>query len=86
MILRCAILGSPQKRLTIRGIYAAMEEKYVYFQTAGQTWKVSTPLHIGEYRRLIERSNRSATISPSTDYSSVFPVLPTTRALARTGQ
>lgn len=44
VILRCAILGSPRKRLTIREIYAAMEGKYSYYKTAGQTWKVSTYL------------------------------------------
>lgn len=41
VILRCAILGSARRRLTIREIYAAMEEKYLYFRTAGPTWKVS---------------------------------------------
>ena len=41
VILRCAILGSEMKRLTIREIYAAMEDKYPYYRTAGSTWKVS---------------------------------------------
>lgn len=41
VILRCAILGSPRKRLTIREIYATMESKYPYYKSAGQTWKVS---------------------------------------------
>jgi hypothetical protein len=40
VILRCAVLGSPQKRLTIREIYAAMEQKYPYYKTAGPAWKV----------------------------------------------
>jgi hypothetical protein len=40
VILRCAILGSSRKRLTIREIYAAMESKYPYYKSAGQTWKV----------------------------------------------
>lgn len=40
VILRCAILGSPRRRLTIREIYAAMEDKYAYYKTAGPTWKV----------------------------------------------
>ena len=40
VILRCAILGSKMKRLTIREIYAAMEQKYPYYRTAGATWKV----------------------------------------------
>jgi hypothetical protein len=40
VILRCAILGSPRKRLTIREIYAAMESKYPFYKSAGQTWKV----------------------------------------------
>ena len=40
VILRCTILGSKMKRLTIREIYAAMEEKYPYYRTAGSTWKV----------------------------------------------
>lgn len=58
VILRCAILGSPQKRLTIRGIYAAMEEKYVYFQSAGQTWKQSVRHHLS-LNRLFERQPRA---------------------------
>lgn len=41
VILRCAILGSPRRRLTIREIYAAMEDKYSYYKTAGPTWKVT---------------------------------------------
>jgi hypothetical protein len=40
VILRCAILGSSRKRLTIREIYAAMESKYPFYKSAGQTWKV----------------------------------------------
>lgn len=40
VILRCAILGSPRSRLTIREIYAAMERKYPYYKTAGPAWKV----------------------------------------------
>lgn len=40
VILRCAILGSPRQRLTIREIYASMEAKYPYYKNAGQTWKV----------------------------------------------
>jgi hypothetical protein len=40
VILRCAILGSPGKQLTIREIYATMEKKYPYYRTAGPTWKV----------------------------------------------
>lgn len=41
VILRCAILGSARKRLTIRDIYAAMERKYPYYKTAGPAWKVT---------------------------------------------
>ena len=48
VILRCAILGSPRKRLTIREIYAAMENKYPYYKTAGSTWKVCLYLIIQE--------------------------------------
>lgn len=44
VILRCAILGSPRKRLTIREIYAAMEAKYPYYKSAGPTWKASPPI------------------------------------------
>lgn len=52
VILRCAILGSKMKRLTIREIYAAMEEKYPYYRTAGSTWKVSLLLYpIGETKK-----------------------------------
>ena len=46
VILRCAILGSPKQRLTIREIYAAMEKKYSYYTTAGPAWKVSERLLI----------------------------------------
>ena len=40
IIVRCAILGSPKKRLTSREIYTAMERKYPYFKTAPPVWKV----------------------------------------------
>ncbi|KAJ7161308.1 hypothetical protein C8R43DRAFT_992337 [Mycena crocata] len=60
VILRCAILGSPRKRLTIREIYAAMEEKYAYYRTAGPTWKQSVRHHLS-LNRLFERQPRPAT-------------------------
>ncbi|KAH7910436.1 hypothetical protein BJ138DRAFT_1087628 [Hygrophoropsis aurantiaca] len=60
VILRCAILGSPRKRLTIREIYAAMEEKYLYFRTAGPTWKQSVRHHLS-LNRLFERQPRPVT-------------------------
>ncbi|KAJ7103262.1 hypothetical protein B0H15DRAFT_811642 [Mycena belliarum] len=60
VILRCAILGSPRKRLTIREIYAAMEEKYAYYRTAGATWKQSVRHHLS-LNRLFERQPRPAT-------------------------
>src|SRR3984957_19685031 len=53
VILRCAILGSTRKRLTIREIYAAMEDKYPYYRTAGQTWKVFRHLFIVSFATLI---------------------------------
>ncbi|KZV74064.1 winged helix DNA-binding domain-containing protein, partial [Peniophora sp. CONT] len=60
IILRCAILGSPKKRMTIREIYAAMEEKYPYYRTAGQTWKQSVRHHLS-LNRLFERQPRPVT-------------------------
>ncbi|EAU92528.2 hypothetical protein CC1G_06539 [Coprinopsis cinerea okayama7 len=60
VILRCAILGSPRKRLTIREIYAAMEEKYSYYKTAGPTWKQSVRHHLS-LNRLFERQPRPVT-------------------------
>ncbi|KAG7099703.1 hypothetical protein E1B28_001523 [Marasmius oreades] len=60
VILRCAILGSPRKRLTIREIYAAMEGKYAYYRTAGQTWKQSVRHHLS-LNRLFERQPRPVT-------------------------
>ncbi|KAJ7109941.1 hypothetical protein C8R44DRAFT_268333 [Mycena epipterygia] len=60
VILRCAILGSPRKRLTIREIYAAMEEKYSYYTNAGPTWKQSVRHHLS-LNRLFERQPRPAT-------------------------
>ncbi|KIK70629.1 hypothetical protein GYMLUDRAFT_51861 [Collybiopsis luxurians FD-317 M1] len=60
VILRCAILGSPRKRLTIREIYAAMEGKYDYYRTAGPTWKQSVRHHLS-LNRLFERQPRPAT-------------------------
>ncbi|TFK41822.1 hypothetical protein BDQ12DRAFT_624518 [Crucibulum laeve] len=60
VILRCAILGSPRKRLTIREIYAAMEAKYPYYKTAGPTWKQSVRHHLS-LNRLFERQPRPVT-------------------------
>lgn len=60
VILRCAILGSPRKRLTIREIYAAMENKYSYYKTAGSTWKQSVRHHLS-LNRLFERQARPVT-------------------------
>ncbi|KAI0066549.1 winged helix DNA-binding domain-containing protein, partial [Artomyces pyxidatus] len=60
VILRCAILGSSKKRLTIREIYAAMEEKYPYYRTAGPTWKQSVRHHLS-LNRLFERQPRPVT-------------------------
>ncbi|EIW86958.1 hypothetical protein CONPUDRAFT_134291 [Coniophora puteana RWD-64-598 SS2] len=60
VILRCAILGSPRQRLTIREIYAAMEQKYLYFRTAGPTWKQSVRHHLS-LNRLFERQPRPVT-------------------------
>ncbi|TDL29578.1 hypothetical protein BD410DRAFT_833861 [Rickenella mellea] len=60
VILRCAILGSPKRRLTIRDIYAAMENKYPYYKTAGATWKQSVRHHLS-LNRLFEREPRPVT-------------------------
>ncbi|KAG6919021.1 hypothetical protein DXG01_009731 [Tephrocybe rancida] len=60
VILRCAILGSPRQRLTIREIYAAMENKYAYYRTAGPTWKQSVRHHLS-LNRLFERQPRPVT-------------------------
>ncbi|ETW86676.1 hypothetical protein HETIRDRAFT_307860, partial [Heterobasidion irregulare TC 32-1] len=60
VILRCAILGSAKGRLTIRDIYKAMEEKYPYYKTAGQTWKQSVRHHLS-LNRLFERQPRPVT-------------------------
>ncbi|KAI6047864.1 hypothetical protein EDC04DRAFT_2620253 [Pisolithus marmoratus] len=60
VILRCAILGSANKRLTIREIYAAMENKYTYFRNAGPTWKQSVRHHLS-LNRLFERQPRPVT-------------------------
>ena len=52
IILRCAILGSSKRRLTIREIYTEMESKYPYYKTAGPAWKVrssSPPKHSFPY-------------------------------------
>ncbi|KAG6845359.1 hypothetical protein H0H87_010468 [Tephrocybe sp. NHM501043] len=60
VILRCAILGSPRQRLTIREVYAAMENKYAYYKTAGPTWKQSVRHHLS-LNRLFERQPRPVT-------------------------
>ncbi|KAF9245871.1 hypothetical protein BU15DRAFT_85535 [Melanogaster broomeanus] len=58
--------GRPQhtlpqkKRLTIREIYAAMENKYAYFRSAGPTWKQSVRHHLS-LNRLFERQPRPVT-------------------------
>jgi hypothetical protein len=40
-IIRCAILSTPTKRMTLNCIYTAIEEKYPYYRDAGPGWKVS---------------------------------------------
>ncbi|KIM47482.1 hypothetical protein M413DRAFT_22142 [Hebeloma cylindrosporum] len=60
VILRCAILGSPRKRLTIREIYATMESKYPFYKSAGETWKQSVRHHLS-LNRLFERQPRPVT-------------------------
>ncbi|KAI0756478.1 hypothetical protein C8Q80DRAFT_1278645 [Daedaleopsis nitida] len=57
VILRCTILGSPRRRLTIREIYAAMERKYPYYKSAGPAWKQSVRHHLS-LNRLFERQPR----------------------------
>lgn len=92
VILRCAILGSPKKRLTIREIYAAMERKYPYYLTAGPAWKVSlatnwiphVPLN-QEPRLSSNRSNPCDTIYLSIDCSSANPGQPPIPASGPTG-
>jgi hypothetical protein len=39
-IIRCAILGTAAKRMTLNCIYNAIEEKYPYYRDAGPGWKV----------------------------------------------
>ena len=43
LLLRCAILGSPEGRLTQREIFADVKAKFPYFRTASATtWQVCT--------------------------------------------
>ncbi|EJD03825.1 winged helix DNA-binding domain-containing protein, partial [Fomitiporia mediterranea MF3/22] len=60
VILRCAILGSAKRKLTIRDIYAAMENKYPYYRTAGPAWKQSVRHHLS-LSRLFERKAKPVT-------------------------
>ncbi|KAL5495129.1 hypothetical protein ACEPAI_591 [Sanghuangporus weigelae] len=60
VILRCAILGSAKRKLTIRDIYAAMEKKYPYYRTAGPAWKQSVRHHLS-LSRLFERKAKPVT-------------------------
>ncbi|KAL5534108.1 hypothetical protein ACEPAG_569 [Sanghuangporus baumii] len=60
VILRCAILGSAKRKLTIRDIYAAMERKYPYYRTAGPAWKQSVRHHLS-LSRLFERKAKPVT-------------------------
>ncbi|KAI5121298.1 hypothetical protein M0805_003767 [Coniferiporia weirii] len=60
VILRCTILGSAKRRLTIRDIYAAMEKKYPYYRTAGPAWKQSVRHHLS-LNRLFERQAKPVT-------------------------
>lgn len=53
VILRCVILGSAKKRLTIREIYAAMEKKYPYYKSAAPAWKVCASLSGNLYSVII---------------------------------
>lgn len=93
VILRCAILGSPKKRLTIREIYAAMEKKYPYYKTAGPAWKVRYRLflivlpnsHPSGLAIFLPTSNPSDTICRSIGCSNVNHGLQPTLASVRTG-
>lgn len=85
VILRCAILGSARKRLTIRDIYSAMEQKYPYYKTAGPAWKVSLCFHDDLSYNSYYSSNLFDIIYLSTDSSRGRLSLSLNLALARTG-
>ncbi|KZV79760.1 winged helix DNA-binding domain-containing protein, partial [Exidia glandulosa HHB12029] len=41
VLIRAAILSSPERKLRLQEIYAAIENKYPYYKTAGEGWKNS---------------------------------------------
>ena len=45
VIVRCAILGSPEQRLTLRDIYDVVQDRYSYYRTAKPSWKVRLSSH-----------------------------------------
>ena len=49
VIIRGAILGSPMRKLTLRGIYATIEEKWPYYRTAPTGWKARRRFFFVEY-------------------------------------
>lgn len=85
VILRCAILGSARKRLTIRDIYSAMEHKYPYYKTAGPAWKVSLCFYDDLLYNLFYFSNLSDITYLSIGFSRGRPSLLLNLALVHIG-
>lgn len=47
ILIKLAIYGSPEKKLTLNGIYRAIENRFEYFKTENSgAWKVRVHLHL----------------------------------------
>jgi len=73
-IIRCAILSTPTKRMTLNCIYKAIEQKYPYYHNAGPGWK-NTVRHVLSTSQQFEKSRRPITEPGKGGYWSVNKVL-----------
>jgi len=69
-IIRCAILGTPGRRMTLNAIYTAIEAKYPYYRDAGPGWK-NTVRHVLSTSQQFEKSRRPITEPGKGGYWSV---------------
>ncbi|KAF4611439.1 hypothetical protein D9613_004157 [Agrocybe pediades] len=64
IILRCCILGSANKSMTIREIYNAMETKFPYYKGGGSTWKQAVRHHLALNRQFVRQKGSADNKEP----------------------
>ncbi|KAF8512514.1 hypothetical protein JB92DRAFT_2723201, partial [Gautieria morchelliformis] len=75
-IIKCAILGSPRERLTLSEIYAAMEERFLYYKHSNKnSWRNSVR-HNLSLNNQFEKKPRPMTEPGKGNYWVVVPDMP----------